>query len=160
MLHTSDQSPAPLQPVTLAYEADLLGNIQQALAGLQGFGIMALELIQNADDAGASSLLFDVTNAEAFIGRPIDVELEHRQGANDSGFKLLLRMDDQLRSVPDTVSESQRFFIDIALRMAILEYMASGPATLFIDTPVRQFLVDEQCDPERIERIMADEPKL
>ena len=23
----------------------------------------------------------------------------------------------------------------------------------------RQFLVDEQCDPERIERIMADEPK-
>ncbi|MQB35121.1 AAA family ATPase [Rhizobium rhizogenes] len=73
--------------------------------------------------------------AEAFIGRPIDVELEHRQGANDSGFKLKLRMDDQLRPVPDTVSESQRFFIDIALRMAILEYMASGPATLFIDTP-------------------------
>ena len=73
--------------------------------------------------------------AESFIGRPIDVELEHRQGANDSGFKLMLRMDDQLRSVPDTVSESQRFFLDIALRMAILEYMASGPATLFIDTP-------------------------
>jgi hypothetical protein len=24
---------------------------------------------------------------------------------------------------------------------------------------VRQFLVDEQCDPEKIERIMADEPK-
>ncbi len=73
--------------------------------------------------------------AEAFIGRPIDVELEHRQGANDSGFKLMLRMDDQLRSLPDTVSESQRFFLDIALRMAILEYMAIGPATLFIDTP-------------------------
>jgi hypothetical protein len=28
------------------------------------------------------------------------------------------------------------------------------------DGGVRQFLVDEQCDPERIERIMADEPKL
>ncbi|MBB3646354.1 hypothetical protein FHX14_002551 [Rhizobium sp. BK619] len=27
------------------------------------------------------------------------------------------------------------------------------------DGGVRQFLVDEQCDPERIERIMADEPK-
>ena len=25
---------------------------------------------------------------------------------------------------------------------------------------VRQFLLDEQCDPEKIERIMADEPKL
>lgn len=24
---------------------------------------------------------------------------------------------------------------------------------------VRQFLIDEQCDPERIERIMANEPK-
>lgn len=27
------------------------------------------------------------------------------------------------------------------------------------DGGVRQFLVDEQCDPTRIERIMADEPK-
>ncbi|TBB28100.1 hypothetical protein ELH48_13515 [Rhizobium ruizarguesonis] len=27
------------------------------------------------------------------------------------------------------------------------------------DGGVRQFLIDEQCDPERIERIMADEPK-
>ena len=27
------------------------------------------------------------------------------------------------------------------------------------DGGVRQFLVDQQCDPERIERIMADEPK-
>ncbi|PYE93346.1 hypothetical protein C8J35_11468, partial [Rhizobium sp. PP-F2F-G38] len=27
------------------------------------------------------------------------------------------------------------------------------------DGGVRQFLIDEQCDPERIERIMADQPK-
>ncbi len=60
MLRTSDAIPQSSQPVNLAYEADLLGNIQQALAGLQGFGIMALELMQNADDAGASSLVFDV----------------------------------------------------------------------------------------------------
>lgn len=73
--------------------------------------------------------------AEAFIGLPIDVELEHRQGANDSGFGLRLRMDDQLRTLPDKVSESQRFFIDIALRMALSEFMAIGPATLLIDTP-------------------------
>ena len=44
-------------------------------------------------------------------------------------------MDDQLRSQPDTVSESQRFFIDIALRMALSEFMAEGAATLLIDTP-------------------------
>lgn len=73
--------------------------------------------------------------AEDFIGLPIDVELEHRQGANDSGFGLRMRMDDQLRAQPDTVSESQRFFIDIALRMALSEYMADGTSTLLIDTP-------------------------
>lgn len=73
--------------------------------------------------------------AEDFIGLPIDVELEHRKGANDSGFGLRMRMDDQLRAQPDTVSESQRFFIDIALRMALSEYMANGAATLLVDTP-------------------------
>ncbi|MFE0015963.1 AAA family ATPase [Mesorhizobium sp. NPDC059054] len=73
--------------------------------------------------------------AEDFIGLPIDVELEHRQGANDSGFGLRLRMGDQLRLQPDTVSESQRFFIDIALRMALSEFMAEDSATLLIDTP-------------------------
>ena len=31
------------------------------MKGLQGYGIMALELIQNADDAGAKSLCFDAT---------------------------------------------------------------------------------------------------
>jgi energy-coupling factor transporter ATP-binding protein EcfA2 len=73
--------------------------------------------------------------AEDFIGLPIDVELVHRQGANVSGFGLRLRMDDQLRSKPETVSESQRFFIDIALRMALSEFMVEGTATLLIDTP-------------------------
>jgi hypothetical protein len=51
--------PAP-EPIDLTYEADLLGNIQQALAGLQGFDVMALELIQNADDSGAGMMCFDV----------------------------------------------------------------------------------------------------
>lgn len=73
--------------------------------------------------------------AEEFIGLPIDVELEHRTGVNDSGFGLRLRMNDQLRSTPDKLSESQRFFIDIALRMALSEFMSDSPATLLIDTP-------------------------
>lgn len=63
----AEEASAPSNPITLNYEADLLGNIQQALAGLQGFGIMALELIQNADDAGADNLIFDVTDAALFI---------------------------------------------------------------------------------------------
>ena len=72
--------------------------------------------------------------AEEFIGLPIDVELEHQQGTT-AGFGLKLSMAGVLRSRPDEVSESQRFFIDIALRMALAEYMSDGPATLLIDTP-------------------------
>jgi hypothetical protein len=34
-----------------SYTANLLGNIRSHLAGLQGYDVMALELIQNADDA-------------------------------------------------------------------------------------------------------------
>ena len=52
-------------PIEQRYEADLLGNIQQALAGLQGFEVMALELIQNADDAGAAEI-------EALVNRCFD----------------------------------------------------------------------------------------
>lgn len=73
--------------------------------------------------------------SEEFIGLPIDIELEHRYGANTSGFGLRLRMKDQLRTTPDKLSESQRFFLDIALRMALSEYMSSTRATLLIDTP-------------------------
>lgn len=35
------------------YTANLLGNIRSHLAGLQGYDVMALELIRNADDAKA-----------------------------------------------------------------------------------------------------------
>lgn len=54
-------SQADAAPISLSYEADLCGNIEQALKGLQGYGIMALELIQNADDARARTLSFDAT---------------------------------------------------------------------------------------------------
>ncbi|MBO9707141.1 MAG: DUF3883 domain-containing protein [Caulobacter sp.] len=59
--------------INLDYRADLLGNIQQALTGLQGFEVMALELVQNADDAGAAKLVFDVRD-DALVVR------------NDAGF--------------------------------------------------------------------------
>ncbi|PID49974.1 MAG: hypothetical protein CR991_04010 [Proteobacteria bacterium] len=44
------------------YSASLLGTISSHLEGLQGFDVMALELIQNADDAGAKIVCFDVTD--------------------------------------------------------------------------------------------------
>lgn len=47
-------------PESMRYTADLCGTISQALKSLNGYDIMALELIQNADDAGASTLSIDV----------------------------------------------------------------------------------------------------
>lgn len=73
--------------------------------------------------------------AQQFIGLPIDVELEQRTGAEVAGFRMKLTIDDQLRSSAQRLSESQRFFVDIALRMALSEIMTAGPSTLLIDTP-------------------------
>ncbi|MCG8014610.1 MAG: DUF3883 domain-containing protein [Candidatus Thiodiazotropha sp. 'RUGA'] len=42
------------------YTSNLLGNIRSHLQGLQGFDTMALELIQNADDAKAKQIVFDI----------------------------------------------------------------------------------------------------
>ena len=47
---------------TGSYTANLLGNIRSHLAGLQGYDVMALELIQNADDACAEEVVFDITD--------------------------------------------------------------------------------------------------
>lgn len=50
-----------------SYTANLLGNIKSHLAGLQGYDVMALELIQNADDAKAESIIFDITESGLFV---------------------------------------------------------------------------------------------
>jgi hypothetical protein len=47
-------------PVTRPYTSNTLGVIQSLLAGLGGYDVMALELIQNADDSGAAEIVFDV----------------------------------------------------------------------------------------------------
>lgn len=44
------------------YTANILGTIRSHLEALQGFDAMALELIQNADDARAAEITFDVTD--------------------------------------------------------------------------------------------------
>ena len=46
---------------------DRVGTIESTMKGLQGYGIMALELIQNADDAGAKQLSFDATKSGLFV---------------------------------------------------------------------------------------------
>lgn len=49
------------------YSANLLGTIKSHLEGLQGYEVMALELIQNADDAGAESIVFDVCEDALYV---------------------------------------------------------------------------------------------
>lgn len=53
--------------VSGSYTANLLGNIKSHLAALQGYDVMALELIQNADDAKAEKVVFDVTDSGLFV---------------------------------------------------------------------------------------------
>lgn len=71
--------------------------------------------------------------ASEFLGVDIEVDLDRRA----SSLQLRLALAEQDRREPDELSESQRFFIDIALRMALAKQLASPerPATLFIDTP-------------------------
>ena len=42
------------------YTSDLLGGLRAHLQGLQGYDIMTLELLQNADDAKATNVVFDI----------------------------------------------------------------------------------------------------
>lgn len=67
--------------VTIPYRANLLGNIEQALKGLQGYGIMALELIQNADDAGSKRLFFDARDDALVVGNDGEFSSCGLQGA-------------------------------------------------------------------------------
>lgn len=49
------------------YSASVLGTISSHLEGLQGFDSMCLELIQNADDAKATEIVFDITDDALWV---------------------------------------------------------------------------------------------
>ena len=49
------------------YSASLLGTIKSHLEGLQGYEVMALELVQNADDARAESIIFDIREDALYV---------------------------------------------------------------------------------------------
>lgn len=72
--------------------------------------------------------------AETFLGIDLDVRLTSSQG---TAMKLQIEMRGKSRQQQHQLSESQRFFVDIALRMAIAEYASAlaSKASLFIDTP-------------------------
>lgn len=68
-----------------------------------------------------------------FIGIDLDVFLN----ASANGLSIGLEVAGVRRRGTTELSESQRFFLDIALRMALVEHMTRGEggATLFVDTP-------------------------
>jgi DNA repair exonuclease SbcCD ATPase subunit len=71
--------------------------------------------------------------AREFLGASLQVDLE-RRGPHVG---LQLSFGGSERQTPDTLSESQRYFMDIALRMALARKLShpDDPTTLYIDTP-------------------------
>ena len=70
--------------------------------------------------------------AEAFIGLDLDVQFD----AQGTEMRLVLSMESKPRRKHHQLSESQRFFVDIALRMAITRFIsARETGTFLIDTP-------------------------
>ena len=71
--------------------------------------------------------------ARAFLGLDLDARLETQRNL----LHLVLEVEGTERRQLHDLSESQRFFLDIALRMAIGKFMSNeaGPVTMYIDTP-------------------------
>lgn len=72
--------------------------------------------------------------AQDFLGLQLDLQLDVRKSTE---VELVLTVEGTRRRAHDQLSESQRYFVDIALRMALAQHMAGrdGASTLFIDTP-------------------------
>ncbi len=74
------------------------------------------------------------TLAQHFLGMPMSVQLEAKTLDN---LKLVVTVRGSTRRQQQNLSESQRFFLDIALRMALTQHMSdpSSKGGMFIDTP-------------------------
>lgn len=74
--------------------------------------------------------------ANQFIGMPISVQLEVPGGAVGAA-KLIVSVKGLTRREQHQLSESQKFFLDIAFRMALISYMAEKKSQggMYIDTP-------------------------
>ncbi|MGA5431942.1 AAA family ATPase [Streptomyces cellulosae] len=72
--------------------------------------------------------------AKQFLGLDLDVFLE-KQSPTRHGLGLVVQNERRRRTTE--LSESQRFFLDIALRMALVQHMTEpdSRATIYVDTP-------------------------
>ena len=74
--------------------------------------------------------------AEDFLGIDLDVMLQSSDTIS-GGLSLAVELRGSIRHQADQLSESQRFFLDIALRMALAQYISDKESTapMMIDTP-------------------------
>lgn len=75
--------------------------------------------------------------AISFIGIDLDIRGEFSTTQTTQGLSLSLEVQGTIRRNHQQLSESQRFFLDIALRMALATYASTSHdrATFFVDTP-------------------------
>jgi DNA repair exonuclease SbcCD ATPase subunit len=72
--------------------------------------------------------------AQRFLGMPMAVQIEAK---TLDDLKLVVTVRGSTRREQQNLSESQRFFLDIALRMALTQHMSdpSSKGSMYIDTP-------------------------
>lgn len=73
--------------------------------------------------------------ANLFLGLHIDIRLETSTGVTSPGASIIIDMQETSRRKQHHLSESQNYFLDIALRMALSSYNSKLGACMFIDTP-------------------------
>jgi DNA repair exonuclease SbcCD ATPase subunit len=91
-----------------------------------------LEKVLNKSYLKAESEFIPIFNeyARSFLGLDVSISLS----TSVKGANLSLQIDDTTRRDAHQLSESQRYFVDIALRMALIE-LNTNTSTMLIDTP-------------------------
>jgi len=91
-------------------------------------------LSRNYREVEAEFLPLFTELAESFLGLDVELALDVKQNTEVS---FVLSVQGTHRRAFDQLSESQRYFVDIALRMALTRQMVGegGQSSLFIDTP-------------------------
>lgn len=93
--------------------------------------VIEKEIRRNYHNAEERFLPIFKNYANSFIGLDIDVELK----SSSKGIGLVLKVNNTERTERFQLSESQQYFIDIALRFALIEFTSSPNAFMLIDTP-------------------------
>jgi DNA repair exonuclease SbcCD ATPase subunit len=91
-------------------------------------------LVDRYDQAEAEFVPSFTDLAHRFLGLDLDIRLDTHQTV---GVTVLLEVKSSARRHFHQLSESQRFFIDMALRMAMIKYMSApdSKGSFFVDTP-------------------------